>query len=100
RYDTYDLLPLRVTDPVGLATEAAYDYRVLQASRITDPNGNLAEFRFSPSGLLNAQYVRGKNGEGDSNNPSVRMEYDLLAFANQRKPVFVRGIRRVHHDSE
>jgi hypothetical protein len=64
-------------------TEASYDYRVLQASHITDPNGNLAEFRFSPAGLLAAQYLRGKNGEGDVANPIVRMEYDLLAFVNR-----------------
>jgi len=99
-YDAYDLLPARVTDAVGLTTEASYDYRVLQASRITDPNGNLAEFRFSPAGLLTAQYIRGKNGEGDASNPSVSMECDLLAFANRGQPVFVRSIRRVHHDSE
>ncbi len=99
-YDAFDLLPVRVTDPIGLTTEASYDYRVLQASRINDPNGNLAEFRFSPAGLLMAQYIRGKNGEGDASNPSVRMEYDLLAFANRGQPVFVRTISRVHHDSE
>jgi len=34
-------VPLLDTDPVGLATGAAYNYRVLQASRITDPNGNV-----------------------------------------------------------
>jgi RHS repeat-associated protein len=99
-YDTYDLLPVRVTDPVGLATEAQYDYRVLQARRITDPNGNGAEFAFSPAGFLIAQYARGKNGEGDADNPGIRMEYDLLAFANLGEPIFVRTIRRIHHDSE
>ena len=28
------------------------------------------------------------------------MEYDLLAFANLGEPIFVRTIRRIHHDSE
>lgn len=99
-YDAYDLLPVRVTDPVGLSTEAQYGYRVLQARQITDPNGNLAEFDFSPAGFVTAQYVRDKNGEGDAANPSVRMEYDLFAFANLNEPIFVCSIRRVHHDSE
>jgi RHS repeat-associated protein len=99
-YDAFDLLPTRVTDPIGLVTEASYDYRVLQAREITDPNGNVSEFRFSPAGFVTAQYLRGKNGEGDGANPSVGMEYDLLAFANHGQPLFVRTIRRVHHDSE
>jgi RHS repeat-associated protein len=99
-YDTFNLLPTRVTDPVGLTTEAQYDYRVLQARAITDPNGNTASFVFSPAGFLTAQFMRGKNGDGDGVNPSLRMEYDLLAFSERRQPMFVRSIRRVHHDSE
>jgi YD repeat-containing protein len=99
-YDTFDLLPIRITDPVGLTTEAQYDYRVLQARAITDANGNVADFAFSPAGFVTAQSVRGKNGEGDGVNPGVRMEYDLLAFSGRRQPIFVRSIRRVHHDSE
>jgi RHS repeat-associated protein len=99
-YDAFDLLPIRVTDPVGLLTEAQYDYRVLQAREITDANGNTTSFGFSPAGFLTAQFVRGKSGEGDAVNPSVRMEYDLLAFAERGQPMFVRTIHRVHHDSE
>src|SRR5262249_12327694 len=99
-YDTFDLLPMQVTDAVGLTTRARYDYRVLQASDITDANSNTASFAFSPAGFVTAQFVRGKSGEGDSANPSVRMEYDLLAFSERRQPIFVRSIRRVHHDSE
>jgi RHS repeat-associated protein len=99
-YDAFDLLPIRVTDPAGLATGAQYDYRVLQAHEITDANGNTASFVFSPAGFLTAQFVRGKNGDGDGEHPRVRMEYDLLAFSERRQPMFVRSIRRVHHDSE
>jgi hypothetical protein len=99
-YDIFDLLPVQATDPVGLTTRARYDYRVLQASDITDHNGNIASFAFSPAGFLTAQFVRGKNGEGDVQHPSVRMEYDLLAFAERQQPILVRSIRRVHHDSE
>jgi hypothetical protein len=73
---------------------------VLQVSDITDPNGNTASFAFSPAGFLTDQLVRGKNGEGDAQHPSVRMEYDLLAFRERHQPIFVRSIRREHHDSE
>ena len=99
-YDSFDLLPVRVTDAVGLTTEAAYDYRVLQPRDITDANGNTTTFTFSPVALPVAQFARGKNGEGDRANPSVHMEYDLLAFNDRRQPIFVRSIRRAHHDSE
>jgi RHS repeat-associated protein len=99
-YDSYDLLPVQTTDAVGLTTTAQYDYRVLQAGSITDPNGNTVSFVFSPAGFLTGQFLRGKNGEGDAQNPSVRMEYDLLAFRERHQPIFVRTIRRVHHDSE
>src|SRR5205085_2313545 len=99
-YDNFDLLPIRATDPIGLTTTAHYDYRVLEAGEITDANGNTLTFSFSPLGLLTAQFARGKNGEGDGANPGLRMEYDLLAFSERRQPMFVRSIRRVHHDSE
>src|SRR5205823_449073 len=98
--DSYRLLPNQVTDPIGLITAAQYDYRVLQTRQITDPNGNFSEFQFSPAGFVTAQFVRGKDGRGDTTNPSVKMEYDLLAFANNEQPIFVRTIRRIHHDSE
>src|SRR5207244_4304743 len=96
----YDLLPVRVTNPVGLITEAQYDYRVLQARQIVDPNGNASEFQFSPAGFLTAQFARGENGKGDADNPSVRIEYDVLAFAEHGAPISVRSVRRIHHDSE
>src|SRR5262249_29396073 len=63
-------------------------------------NGNITNFEFSPVGLVTAQYLRGKGQEGDRAHPSVRMEYDMRAFIDRRKPIFVRSIRRFHHDSE
>lgn len=99
-YDAYALFPTRVVDPAGLEMSASYDYRALQASRITDTNGNSVEFEFSPSGFLATQSVRGKYGEGDAATPSVRMEYDLLAFAERREPICIRTVSRVHHDTE
>jgi RHS repeat-associated protein len=99
-YDQHDVLPVRTTDAAGLATLADNDYRVLHPRAVTDINGNTASVAFSPAGLVTAQYVRGKNGEGDRAAPSTRMTYDLLAFAERGQPVSVRSIRRVHHDTD
>lgn len=99
-YDVFDLVPTSVTDPVGLTTLATYDYRVLQAQQVTDINGNISNFAFSPLGLLSATSLQGKNGDGDSTHPSVTMQYDLLAFSQRGQPMSVQTTRRVHHDSE
>jgi YD repeat-containing protein len=100
RYDRHDLLPTVAVDPVGLATRADNDLRTLQPRRVTDPNGNTSRVRFSPAGFVTARFVSGKNGEGDTTVPSVRMEYDLLAFAERRQPVQVRTVARIHHDTD
>ncbi|OUC11784.1 MAG: hypothetical protein B0A82_26750 [Alkalinema sp. CACIAM 70d] len=105
-YDSpYQLLPEKVKDPVGLETEAKYNYRVLQPERVTDPNGNATEFKFSPLGLLTETWVKGKgNYEGDTTRPSTRLDYDFLAFEKSlpgnRVPIFVRTMRHIHHDTE
>ena len=109
-YDDFGLLPTKVTNAVGLETTAEYDYRVLQPVRMEDANGNEQAFVFSPLGLLREQYVRGSrdgNGavqEGDDQKPSLRLEYDFLAFTNSppddRQPVWVRSIRRIYHDTD
>lgn len=104
-YDDFDLLPERVTDPVGLATIARNDYRVLQPDRVTDPNGNRTAVMFTPLGLPAAIAVMGKEEQpsvGDTlETPGTHFEYDLLAYDNSppddRQPIFVRTIRRVHH---
>jgi RHS repeat-associated protein len=99
-YDEHDLLPTSATDAAGLVTEAVNDLRVLQPVEVTDVNGNTARVTFSPAGFVTSRHVRGKNGEGDAALPSVRMEYDLLAFAERAQPVSVRSVRRVHHDTQ
>jgi RHS repeat-associated protein len=98
-YDSHDLLPVRITDPAGLVTVAVNDYRVLHPSALTDVNGNTTSVTFSPAGLVTAQYVRGKDGDGDRDAPSTRMSYDLLAYADRGQPASVRTTRRVHHDT-
>jgi RHS repeat-associated protein len=97
----YGLLATETSDPVGLITTAEYDYRVLQASYVTDPNGNRTRFVFTPLELMKETWVLGElQTEGDRQRPSVRLEYDFNAFARRKEPVFVRTIRHIHHDTE
>lgn len=105
-YDSFDLMPLKVTDAVGLTSEASYDYRVMQPHTLTDPNNNVTEFTFTPLGLLRETFARGELSiEGDENKPSSQMAYNWLAFVNSvdpddRQPVSVTTIQREHHDTE
>ena len=48
----YHLLPVQMTDAVGLTTSVEYDYRVLQPRMVTDANGNRRAVSFSPLGLV------------------------------------------------
>jgi hypothetical protein len=104
QYDLYKLLPIELTDPVSLTTKAIYDYRVLQPSEVTDANSNQTVVTFTPLGFLKSTSVKGKAGEGDQKRPSVKMEYNFLAFENSavdlREPIFVRTVRQEHHDTE
>jgi RHS repeat-associated protein len=101
--DPYHLLPVRVTDAVGLTTSADYDYRVLQPRIVTDANGNRSAVTFSPLGFVISTAAMGQEGEqvGDTlDAPGSRLEYDFTAFLNRRQPVFVRSIVREHHVTE
>ncbi len=99
-HDDYHLLPSRVVDAKGLETHATYDYRLLQVNQVTDPNGNRTAYAYTPAGLLKSVAVMGKTGEnvGDTRNePSLKYEYDFLAFINKGLPVSIRTIMREHH---
>ncbi|WMJ75339.1 SpvB/TcaC N-terminal domain-containing protein [Cytophagaceae bacterium ABcell3] len=99
-YDTYKLMPAKVTDPAGMETLAEYDYRVMQAAQITDPNLNRIQFAFTPLGFLFETAVMGKEGEAAGDTPEVpgtRMEYDFFAFMDRAEPVYVKTIQREHH---
>jgi RHS repeat-associated protein len=68
-YDKYDLSVASTTDAVGNVTTAVADYRVLQPTLITDPNGNRTQSRFDALGMLAGTAVQGKVAgpvEGDS----------------------------------
>ncbi|HSE18099.1 MAG TPA: SpvB/TcaC N-terminal domain-containing protein [Pyrinomonadaceae bacterium] len=104
-FDTYRLFPVEVLDAGGMKTIASHDYRVFQPNSITDPNGNRTDCTFTPLGLLATTSVRGKTAsEGDQARASIRMTYDFLAFENSpatnRRPINVRTVRQVHHDTE
>ncbi len=63
-YDAFDLLAVRAVDTVGNVHAATNDYRVLQASEVTEPNGNRAGVAFDILGHVVGSAVRGKVGEG------------------------------------
>jgi RHS repeat-associated protein len=101
-YDDFRLLPVSLTNAVGLSALAENDYRVMQPRAVVDANGNRSRCAFTPLGLVNDLFVMGKAdaNEGDSELPSMRFEYDPLAFENRRQPVSVRSLSREHHDTE
>jgi RHS repeat-associated protein len=67
-YDDYDLLVVQTEDAVENKVTAQNDYRVLQPTLITDPNGNRTAAAFDALGLLTGTAVMGKSTEnlGDS----------------------------------
>ena len=126
-FDRYDLLLERTEDPLGNVRLSANDYRVLQSTEITGPNGNRVQAAYDALGYLAATAVMGKPGEnlGDSlqgidpnPDPSVinqyyqdpvthtrallqqatkRFVYDLWRFANHGDPNFVASMMRETH---
>jgi RHS repeat-associated protein len=60
-YDSYDLLPAQIVDPVQNIVLAASDYRVLQAATLTDPNGNQSAVAFDALGLVAGTAVMDKS---------------------------------------
>jgi RHS repeat-associated protein len=100
-YDAFELLPSRITDPAELTTAASYDSRLLRPSEVTDVNRNVTRFVYTPLGLLRESWMLAApdRGDGDRAEPSMRYEYDLMAFVDRGEPVSVRTIRRVFHDT-
>jgi RHS repeat-associated protein len=99
-HDKYDFLPTTVEDAIGLQQSAEYNYRVLQAAKVTDSNGNSTRFVFSPLGLVSAIYKTGSAGEGDQTHPGVTYDFNFRAFALLGQPSYVHTRTRVHHDTE
>lgn len=108
-YDAQAYLPVQVTDALGLVTQAVYDTRLLVPRRMRDPNENWVQVQYSPLGLVRAQAVLGKISieesvevyEGDTpETPRQRFEYDLMAWADEGEPLWVRTRTRKHHTHE
>lgn len=75
-YDGDNLFVISTTDAVGNTLSAQHNYRVLQPSRVTDPNDNATEVAFDALGLLAATAVRGKAGQ-DSGDTIIGVASDL-----------------------
>lgn len=108
-YDHYRLLPIQVTDPIGLSITAGNDYRLLQPYVSKDPNDNVVQVRFSPLGFVKENYLLGKEGkeEGDgldrndtAATPSSSFHYDWLAWVERKAPISVTSIAREYHHYE
>ncbi|MEI6349455.1 MAG: toxin TcdB middle/C-terminal domain-containing protein, partial [Bacteroidota bacterium] len=65
-YDSHKLLIESVTDADNRTTTVENNYRLLQAWKIIDPNGNSQCVDFDTLGMVKAMVVMGKNGEGDT----------------------------------
>jgi RHS repeat-associated protein len=99
-YDAYGLFPATVTDPHGLVTTAAHDYRAWKPAISTDPNGTVMRFAFTPFGQLAASWTTGTRGDGDQAASGVAVSYDLRAFADRGEPISAHTVRRVHADGD
>ena len=62
-YDVYDLLVTQTRDALDNLVTARNDYRVLQPSLLTDPNGNRSDAAFDTLGLVVGTAVMGKETE-------------------------------------
>ncbi|AUX48443.1 toxin [Sorangium cellulosum] len=102
-YDGFALLMETTLDPLNNQVQAENDYRVLAPWRITDPNLNRYAVAFDALGMVVRSAVMGKAGanEGDTlDHPTSRVEYDILRWQVEHKPVFVHTFtREVHHSN-
>ncbi|MBW7885273.1 MAG: RHS repeat-associated core domain-containing protein [Caldilineaceae bacterium] len=101
--DSYGLLPVKVIDAAQLETSVAYNYRTLQPSVVTDPNGNKTHFRYSPVGLVNKIWLQSNANQGGAEDKSeLEYAYDFLNYARSRgtdtpQPVYARTTARLYH---
>lgn len=100
--DKYNLLVERVhvKQATWSETTAVNDYRMLSPVLVTDPNKNRSAVETDPLGMVVKFAVMGKAGAGEGDtlaDPTVRMEYELFNWLDQRKPNFVRNLAREQH---
>jgi RHS repeat-associated protein len=101
-HDAYDLFPIAVSQG-GLIERANHDYRALQPFEVTDTNGNITRYSYTPLGLTASVALLGHPGgaEGDTPDvPGVTHRYDFAAWDRERKPNSIHTSRRVHHAAD
>jgi hypothetical protein len=97
-YDRHGVRPVLRRDAAGLETIITYDIRLWTPVTITDPNGARRVMSYTPLGLPEAIWARGRQGEtaGDPpDKPGVSFAYDLLAWTRAESPAGVTVTRRV-----
>jgi RHS repeat-associated protein len=98
-FDPHDLLPIKVTDAAGLDTTATYNYRVLQPSSVTDPNGTTTHILYTALGLPRLQFVESadRTQGGTRAKPELLHRYGFDNFMMRKSPIHVETERRIHH---
>ncbi|MET3934839.1 SpvB/TcaC N-terminal domain-containing protein [Arthrobacter sp. OAP107] len=79
---------------------ATNDYRVLGPVLVTDPNGNRSAVEHDELGMVIKTAVMGKAGatDGDTlDDPTMRLEYELSDWMNNRRPAYVHVFAREQH---
>lgn len=92
-YDAYDLLPVKVTDALGMEVTSENDYRVLSPLQMTDPNENVTKVAFNALGLVSKIALCGKDNGANGDTlavPGTSFAYDFFAFVNDSDPISVR----------
>ena len=99
-YDAHGLLLESATDPLGNTVAVSNDYRVLAPKLVTDPNGNRQAVAFDALGMVIKTAVMGKEADSDGDtldDPTTELEYDLFAWKDFTRPVFVHTTARETH---
>lgn len=101
-WDEFGLLVTEARDALQNTIVSTNDYRVLAPREIRDPNLNRTEVEFDALGMVVKTAVKGKvrSTDGDTlADPTMRLEYDLLAFQERGEPTFVHTYAREKHGS-
>ncbi|KAL7930725.1 hypothetical protein V8C35DRAFT_133222 [Trichoderma chlorosporum] len=87
KMDEYNVLPLQSIDSMQNTTTAEYNYRVMQAILVTDPNGNRVRVVYDAMGEAEVLAHMGKVSEsvGDSvdDTPLVISESEIQSFISE-----------------
>jgi YD repeat-containing protein len=99
-YDADALFMVEVEDPLGNTVTAEVDLRVLAPWKMADANGNRVAVAFDTRGVVVKSAVMGKDGAGEGDTltaPTSTFEYDLFAWKNDQKPLWVKTRARETH---